>query len=108
MFAKVPVRFATYVRKPRSVLAGGEHYLIYPTHAYRAYVFRAEGSIPVIGDRSAPLPYHYSVADGALFIILIKTTIIHFSFSSDALDLGHKLNSITCNIDIRAQKVLHV
>ena len=31
MFAKVPVRFATYVRKPRSVLAGGEHYLIYPT-----------------------------------------------------------------------------
>ena len=30
MFAKVPVRFATYVRKSRSVLAGGEHYLIYP------------------------------------------------------------------------------
>ena len=45
-------------------------------------MFRAEGSIPVIGDRSAPLPYHYSVADGALFIILIKTTIIHFSFSN--------------------------
>ena len=33
MFAKVPVRFATYVRKPRSVLAGGEHYLIYPIYS---------------------------------------------------------------------------
>ena len=45
-------------------------------------MFRAKGSIPVIGDRSALLPDHSSVADGALFIILIKTTIIHFSFSN--------------------------
>ena len=49
------------------------------THAYRAYIFRAEGPIPVIGDRSVLLPDHYSVADGALFIILIKTMILHFS-----------------------------
>ena len=56
---------------------------------------RAEGLIPVIGDRWALLPDHYSISEGALFIILIKTTIFHVSFC-DALDFGHKLDPITC------------
>ena len=36
---------------------------------------------------------HYSISDGALFIILIKTTIFY------AQDFDHELNLITCNID---------
>ena len=75
-----------------TVVASGTHHdyddternnLLIGTHTYRAYVFRAEGPIPVIGDRLALLPdIYYSVADGALFIILIKTTIlrIHFQY----------------------------
>ena len=42
------------------------------------YMLEKKRSIPVIGDRSALLPDHYFVADGAFFIILLKTTILRF------------------------------
>ena len=48
-----------------------------------------------IGNSSALLPDHFSVSDGALFIILIKTIGQYFIFQY----LASKLNSIACDID---------
>ena len=48
-----------------------------------------------IGNSSALLPDHFSVSDGALFIILIKTTGQYFILQY----LASKLNSIACDID---------
>ena len=79
-------------------------------------MFRAEGSIPVIGDRSALLPDHYSVADGALFIILIKTSrplfrcrwsIVHYIDKNDDISFYNTLRRAEFRPQIEFDHVQH-